>query len=142
MKPGNWIVAAFVGLFVVAGVAYDASAQTPAAAPETKQSAPDTTPSQPAPSAQDRSSSDDKASPNGPAPAARTEQPQTQPGPSVIERQTETTRTERVEREPARFLGMDPVIALIVGAVVLVVIVLGMVAMSRREDDHPHRHTV
>ena len=146
MKPGNWIVAAFVGLFVVAGVAFDASAQAPTAAPETKQSAPetkapDTTPSQPAPAAQDRSSSDDKGSPNAPAPAARTDQPQTQPGPSVIERQTET-RTERVEREPARFLGMDPVIALIVGAVVFVVIILGMVAMSRREEDHPHSHTV
>ena len=141
MKPGHWMAAAFVSLFIVAGVAADASAQAPAAAPETKQSAPESTPAQPAPSGQDRSSEDKGSPATAPAPSARTEQPQATPGPSVIDRQVET-RTERIEREPARFLGVDPVIALIVGAVVLVVVILGMVAMSRREDDHPHRHTV
>ena len=138
MKPGNWILAAFVSLLVITGVAIDASAQAPAAAPETKQSAPESTPSQPAPSTQ----GEDKGSPAAPPPGARTDQPQkSEPGSTVIDRQVET-RTERVEREPARILGVDPVIALIVGAVVLVVIILGMVAMSRREEDHPHRHTV
>ena len=137
MKPGNWIIAALVSLLVVAGVAIDASAQAPAT-PETKQSAPESTPAQAAPSTQ----GEDKASPAAPPPGARTDQPQQPaPGSTVIERQVET-RSERVEREPARILGVDPVIALIVGAVVLVVIILGMVAMSRREEDHPHRHTV
>ena len=138
MKPGNWIVAVFMlSLLAVAGVAIDASAQTPAT-PDTKQSTPESTPSQPAPSTQ----AEDKGSPAAPPPGARTDQPQqSAPGSTVIERQVET-RSERVEREPARILGVDPVIALIVGAVVLVVIILGMVAMSRREEDHPHRHTV
>jgi hypothetical protein len=136
MKPGNWIVAVFMlSLLAVAGVAIDASAQTPAT-PDTKPSAPESAPAQPAPSTQ----GEDKGSPAAPPPAARTDQPQQPaPGSTVIDRQVET-RT--VEREPARFLGVDPVIALIVGAVVLVVIILGMVAMSRREEDHPHRHTV
>jgi hypothetical protein len=138
MKPGNWIIAALVSLLVFAGVAIDAGAQAPATAPETKQSAPESTPSQPAPSTQ----GEDKGSPAAPPPGARTDQPQqSAPGSTVIDRQVET-RTERVEREPARILGVDPVIALIVGAVVLVVIILGMVAMSRREEEPSHRHTV
>ena len=136
MRPGSWIVAAFVSLLVITGVAIDAGAQAPATAPETKQSAPESTPSQPAPSTQ----GEDKGSPAATPPAARTDQPAPPaPGSTVIERQVET-RT--VEREPARILGVDPVIALVIGAVVLVVIILGMVAMSRREEDHPHRHTV
>ena len=135
MKPGHWIVAAFMlSLLAVAGIGVDASAQTPAT-PDTK-SAPESTPSQPAPSTQ----SEDKGSPAAPPSGARTDQPQQPaPGSTVIDRQVET-RT--VEREPARILGVDPVIALIIGAVVLVVIILGMVAMSRREEEHPHRHTV
>ena len=138
MKPGNWIVAVFVlSLLTVAGVAIDANAQAPAP-PDTKQSAPESAPAQPAPSTQ----GEDKGSPAAPSPGARTDQPQQPaPGSTVIDRQVET-RSERVEREPARILGVDPVIALIVGAVVLVVVILGMVAMSRREEDHPHRHTV
>ncbi len=141
----NWIVAICLSLFAIAGLAASASAQQPTAAPdtkapETKQSAPDTQPAQSAPGATDKST-DDKGSPAAPPPGARTEQPvQTPPGPSVIERQVET-RSERVEREPARLFGLDPAVALIVGAVVLIVVVLGIVAMSRREED-PHRHTV
>ena len=46
-----------------------------------------------------------------------------------------------MEREPARPFGLDPAVVLIVGAVILIVVVLGIVAMSRREED-PHRHTV
>lgn len=136
MKPGNWIVAVFIlSLLAVTGIAVDASAQTPAT-PDTKQSSPESAPAQPAPSTQ----SEDKGSPAAPPPGARTDQPQQPaPGSTVIDRQVET-RT--VEREPARILGVDPVIALIIGAVVLVVIILGMVAMSRREEEHPHRHTV
>src|SRR5262245_12180163 len=92
MKPGNWIVAVFIlSVLAVAGVAIDASAQTPAT-PDTK-SAPESAPAQPAPSTQ----GEDKASPAAPAPGARTDQPQQPaPGPSVIDRQVET-RTERVE---------------------------------------------
>jgi len=141
----HWIVAICLSLFAVAALASSASAQQPAAAPdtkapETKQSAPDTTPAQPAPGAPDKSA-DDKGSPAAPPPDARTDQAaRTPPGPSVIERQVET-RSERIEREPARLFGLDPAVALIVGAVVLIVVVLGIVAMSRREED-PHRHSV
>ena len=134
----NWIVAACLSVLVVTGLAASASAQQTPAPPDTKQSAPETTPAQPAPNAPDKSD-EDKAVPA--APSARTDQPApTPPGPSVIDRQVET-RTERVEREPSRLFGLDPAVALIVGAVVLIVVVLGIVAMSRREED-PHRHTV
>ena len=52
------------------------------------------------------------------------------------------SRSERiVEREmPGRIFGVDPMVALIVGAVLVVVIVVGLVAMSRRTDDVHHTH--
>ena len=46
------------------------------------------------------------------------------------------TRSERVvETERSKFLGMDPTLAMIVGAVLFVVIVMAMVAMSRKSSD-------
>ena len=45
-------------------------------------------------------------------------------------------RSERiVETDRSKFLGMDPTLAMIVGAVLFVVIVMAMVAMSRKSSD-------
>ena len=72
--------------------------------------------------------------PGAPAPG----QPQT---PST-DKQTNTTITERttVEREPARIFGMDATLAMVLGAALLVVIVIGLVAMSRRGESVEHHH--
>lgn len=59
--------------------------------------------------------------------------------------ETRTEKTERiVERESGKFLGVNPTVAMILGAVVLIVIVFGLVAMSRRNDETvrtTHTHT-
>ena len=45
------------------------------------------------------------------------------------------TRSERiVETERGKFLGMDPTLAMIIGAVLFIVIVMAMVAMSRKSS--------
>ncbi|HEV3347089.1 MAG TPA: hypothetical protein VHC93_08365 [Methylomirabilota bacterium] len=60
-----------------------------------------------------------------------------------VQTETRTEKSERiVEREPGTILGVNPTIALIVGAAVLVVIVFAFVSMSRRrEDEVHHTHT-
>ena len=46
------------------------------------------------------------------------------------------TRSERiVETERGKFLGMDPTLAMIVGAVLFIVIIMAMVAMSRKSSN-------
>ena len=49
------------------------------------------------------------------------------------------------ERKPAKILGVDAALAMIIGAVLLIVIVIGIVAVSRRreagEDTDPDRET-
>jgi len=67
-------------------------------------------------------------------------QPQT-PSTST-DKQTSTTITERttVEREPARIFGMDATLAMVLGAALLVVIVIGLVAMSRKGETIEHHH--
>jgi hypothetical protein len=46
------------------------------------------------------------------------------------------TRSERiVETERSKFLGMDPTLAMIIGAVLFIVIVMAMVAMSRKSSN-------
>ena len=64
-----------------------------------------------------------------------------QPSPSsTVERNTTV-----VDRDHGRIFGMQPTVALIIGAVLLVVIILGLVAMSRGGGDteiHEHHHRV
>jgi hypothetical protein len=51
-------------------------------------------------------------------------------------------RSERVEVDRPRFLGVDPTVAMVLGAVLVVVIVIALVAMSRRSEEvesHSHR---
>jgi len=64
------------------------------------------------------------------------------PSTNTIERNTEKTTV--VDRDSGRIFGMQPTVAMIIGAVLLVVIVLGLVAMSRgggRDTEiHEHHH--
>jgi hypothetical protein len=114
-------------LILFGGFALETSAQTPAA-PATP-SAPAATP---APS-----------EPAKPAPEATPTAPQSQmqkaPDAQTPNTQTET-RTERVVEHERTFLGVDPTVAMIIGAVLLIVIVFAMVAMGRRRDEVQHTH--
>jgi hypothetical protein len=119
----SWTIGLCLTLLLIGGVALDASAQQPPA------------PATP-PSAESRPPAPDSSAPGG---TPQTQPPQMQQAPNV---QTETrTETERiVEREPGKFLGVDPTVAMIVGAVLLIVIVFALVAMGRRRDEIHHTH--
>ena len=125
MKRMYWIIGACLSLLLVGGLAMDVSAQQ--SAPPAPSSAPtETKPDQPA--------SPSRATP----PSGQMERQQTPPPPNT---QIETRSERIVEREmPGRIFGVDPMVALIVGAVLVVVIVVGLVAMSRRTDEVHHTH--
>ncbi len=126
MTRTNWIAGIFLSLLLIGGFAVDVSAQQPAAPP-----APAETPQTP------------DSAPR-PAPPGRTraqQQAQPQPPPSTnTQIETRTERTERVVERPATFLGVDATVAMVLGAVLVVVVVIGIVAMSRRGGDEV-RHT-
>jgi hypothetical protein len=113
---------------LVGGLAVDASAQQPTA---------------PAPAAP-AVPSDSTARPDSSAPSStpQSQPPAMQQAPSTnVQTDTRTEKTERiVEREPGTFLGVNPTIALLVGAALLVVIVFALVSMSRRKDEVRHTH--
>jgi hypothetical protein len=132
MKRTYWILGACLSLLLVGGFAFDASAQSappstpPAAAPSTDSTTkPDATPQPPAPSP-------------GTSGQMRQDTPQPPTSINTIERSEKTTV---VERDGGKIFGMQPTVAMILGAVVLVVIVLGLVAMSRRTDTTEVHHT-
>jgi carbohydrate-binding DOMON domain-containing protein len=118
-------------LLLIGGFAVTASAQQP--------TAPATAPAAPAdPRAPDNNTAQPSPSPATPAPAPQLQQT---PPPST-QTETRTAKTERiVEREPGKFLGVDPTVAMILGAALLIVIVFALVAMSRRRDEVQHTHT-
>jgi hypothetical protein len=121
-------------LFLIGGIAFDASAQQPSApAP-----AAPATPGEPRPQAPDSGGSQPAQS-QPPQPQA----PQLQQAPPAnTQNDTRTEKSERVvEREPGTLLGVDPTIAVILGASLLIVIGFAVVAMSRRRDQAPHTHT-
>ena len=138
MKRMYWVIAACLSLALLGGLAYDVSAQQsapPAAAPSappTEQTKPEAAPSQP-------------AAPNPAAPSGQMRQDTPQPpSTNTIERST-SEKTTVVDRDSGRIFGLQPTVAMIIGAVLLVVIVLGLVAMSRRGDSevhHEHHHRV
>jgi hypothetical protein len=121
MTSAKWITGTCLSLLMIGAFAIDARAQQPPAPPsavETPQ-----TPSTPAPL------------PTPTPPVPRTEyggQPtQTPPTNSQID-----TRTEpRPAGESRGFLGVDPTLAMVLGAVVLIVVIIGLVSMSRRTDE-------
>src|SRR5512144_1892490 len=113
-----------LSLLLIGGLALNASAQQPSA------------PATPSAPAESRPPAPDSSARGG---TPQSQPPQMQQAPNV---QTETrTETERiVEREPGKFLGVDPTVAMIVGAVLLIVIVFALVAMGRRRDEVHHTH--
>ena len=120
----NLTIGLCLTLLLIGGLALNASAQQPSA------------PATPSAPAESRPPAPDSSSPGG---TPQSQPPQMQQAPNV---QTETrTETERiVEREPGKFLGVDPTVAMIVGAVLLIVIVFALVAMGRRRDEVHHTH--
>ena len=131
MKRMSWVMGSMLALLLVGGLALDVSAQQPAA---------------PAPPAQTESKpaapSDSGSTP--PAQQQPSGQVQTPQVPSSnVQIESRTERTERVVEQPGgSFLGMDPTVALAIGAVLFIVIVVGLVAMSRRTEEVHHTHHV
>jgi hypothetical protein len=124
----NWTIGLCLTLLLMGGFALDARAQQPSA------------PAAPAVPADPKAQAPDSSSAPQPSQPST---PQMQPAPSTnTQTETRTEKTERiVEREPGKFLGVDPTVAMILGAVLLIVIVFALVAMSRRRDEIQHTHT-
>ena len=97
-------------------------------------------PAQQNPPAQSQQAQPDQPQqPSAPAPGAPAQ------GMNSSESRSDYRSSERiVETERGRFLGMDPTIAMIIGAALLVVIVVAMVAMSSRRTNtvETHRRTL
>ena len=113
----NWIVGIIcLSLLLIGGVALDVNAQQPPAAPAETTQTPESNPARPAP--QGESST------------------QPQPPPSTnTQIETRTERTERIVEQPGTFLGVNATVAMVIGAVLVIVVVIGLVAMSRRGDE-------
>ena len=61
---------------------------------------------------------------------------------STTDVRSESRTTERVvDTERTRVLGMDPTMAVLIGAVLLIVVILAIVAMSRRQTPAPGEPT-
>ena len=128
----NWTIGLCLTLLLtsllIGGLAFDAGAQQPTAPVPAAPAAP----------------SDSTARPDISAPSStpQSQPPAMQQAPSTnVQTDTRTEKTERiVEREPGTFLGVNPTIALMVGAALLVVIVFALVSMSRRKEEVRHTH--
>jgi hypothetical protein len=128
----NWTIGLCLTLLLtsllIGGLAFDAGAQQPTAPVPAAPAAP----------------SDSTAHPDSSAPSStpQSQPPAMQQAPSTnVQTDTRTEKTERiVEREPGTFLGVNPTIALMVGAALLVVIVFALVSMSRRKEEVRHTH--
>src|SRR5262249_25876149 len=134
MKRTYWVFAACLSLLLLGGLAYDVGAQQ-TAPPSGAPSAPPTEPTKPG-AVTPPATAPGPAAPNG---QMRQDTPQP-PSSTTIERNTTV-----VDRDHGRIFGMQPTVALIIGAVLLVVIILGLVAMSRGGGDtevHEHHHRV
>lgn len=126
----NWTIGICLTLLLIGGFTVNAIAQQPSTAPAPAPAAP----ADPKAQAPDSSSTPQPAQPSA---------PQMQQAPSTnTQTETRTEKTDRiVEREPAKFLGVDSTVAMLLGAALLIVIVFAMVAMSRRRDEIEHTHT-
>jgi len=117
MKRTNLIAGIILSLLLIGGLAVNVGAQQPAAPPAPAET------------------------PQTPDSAARPAPPQVPPSSNNTQIETRTERTERVVERPATFLGVNATVAMVLGAVLVVVIVIGMVAMSRRNDEVHHTHS-
>jgi hypothetical protein len=127
MRRAKRMTAVF-GSMLLAGALMAGAAGAQSSSPDTTK---DTTSQQ-----QGQSQPGQQAQPAQPNPPA-----QVAPGSESKQSESRTdyrsdTRSERiVETERSKFLGMDPTLAMIVGAVLFIVIVMAMVAMSRKSSD-------
>ena len=108
----------------------------------------DTTKDSSAPATQTDQSSSQSAQPAQPQPGQSSQSSPAQVAPgsnqsnSTTDVRNESRTTERVvETERTRILGMDPTMAVLVGAVLLIVVILAIVAMSRRQAPAPGEPT-
>jgi cobalamin biosynthesis Mg chelatase CobN len=130
MKRTYWIIGACLSLLLVGGLAMDVSAQ---------QSAPPAAPSAPAETKPDSGATQPSSPSQATPPSGQMQQQPPSTNTQIESRSSE--KTTIVERNgSSKIFGMDPMAAMIIGAVVLVVIVIGLVAMSRRTDEVHHTH--
>jgi cobalamin biosynthesis Mg chelatase CobN len=106
----------------------------------------DTTKDSSAPSTQTDQSSSQPTQPSQPGQPSQSSPVQVAPGStqsnSTTDVRSESKTTERVvETERTRVLGMDPTMAVLVGAILLIVVILAIVAMSRRQTPAPGEPT-
>ena len=124
------LVVPLVGLALVFGCfAVDVHAQAAPPAPPAQQEGTQ----QPAPGATDKGAAPQPTTPE-------TRSPAPQPAPNVTIENRSESRPSAGER--GRILGVDPTVAMVIGAVLLVVIVIALVAMSKRSEDVPTHHSV
>src|SRR6266542_397847 len=118
MRNAKAVTAVFVSMLLVvalmAGIAVAQSQSTDSTKDQT---------SQPAQSSQQ---------PSQPAAPQQAEQDNGQQSGSRTDMRSETRSERIVETERTKFLGLDPMFALIVGAVLFIVVVLSIVAMTRK----------
>jgi hypothetical protein len=134
MKRTYWILGACLSLLLVGGFALDVSAQQqtpPTTAPSTP-STPDTSTSPSTPPSSPPSGTMQRDSPSATTPPAS-------PNGSRLETR-DTPATPGAEN--GRIFGMAPGVALLIGAALLVVIVIALVAMSKKSDEVTHTHRV
>jgi hypothetical protein len=123
MNRTTWIggtcLSLLLSLALIGGLAFDASAQQP------PPPAPLETPQKP-------------ESPARPAPQTEYggQPPQAPPTGSQIE-----TQPVRPMEQESTFLGVNPTVAMVIGAVLVIVIVIGLVAMTRRGESMGDPHT-
>ena len=127
MNRMNWVIGSMLALLLVGGLAVDVSAQQPAA---------------PAPAQTETKPAESGSTPPAAQSAPQTQAPPAQVPSSNVTIESKTEKTERVVEQSPRFLGMDPTLAMVLGAVLLIVIVVGLVAMSRRTEEVTHTHRV
>jgi hypothetical protein len=127
-------VALTAGLAVAqSGTATDTTKDSSAPSTKTDQSTQSTQPSQP-------------VQPSQPAQPSQSSPAQVAPGSnqsnSSTDVRSESRTTERVvDTERTRILGMDSTLAVLVGAVLLIVVILAIVAMSRKQTTEPAEPT-
>ena len=129
-------IAILLAIGLTAGVSFAQSA-TPSGTTETP----------PAPSVTDKGAPADKGAPS--AQDARPTTPGVGTDPKDAAKpdiKVETRSESRTETQPGapggssgRILGLDPGVLLVVGAALLIVIVLALVAMSKKSETHDHR---
>jgi len=117
-------LALVLGLFAVDVRAQTSTPPAPAQQEGAQQSAPSAT---------------DKGAPPQPT-TPETRSPVPQPAPNVtIENRSESRPSEG---DRGRILSVDPTVAMVIGAVLLIVIVIALVAMSKRSEDVPTHRSV